>query len=215
MHWVDRGPEPEQLAHTRDQYTPRWIEYYGSGVGQKPSDSKWRNFADDLTETFHDLCAYCEEFSRGEVDHFRPKSRYPTLVYTWSNWLFACHDCNHAKGEKWPPRGYVDPCARSIDARPEQFFAFDMLTGEILPKEGLSRARRRKAQVTIDDMRLNEWHHLKGRRLWLEVFSAAVPDEPAELTAESEELCALCASRTTPYSSIARQWLSERGHRFD
>ena len=215
MHWVDRGPEPDRLARIRDQFTPRWVRFYGSGVGDKPSDSRWRDFSGDLADAFHGLCAYCEGPCRGEVDHFRPKSRYPDLVYSWSNWLFACHDCNHAKGEKWPPRGYVDPCAKSPRAHPEHFFNFDLLTGEILPKEGLSRARRRKAQSTIDDLRLNEWHHLRNRLWMLEVISALIPDDPAEMTAESEEWRADLSSRTTRYTSITRQWLSERGHRSD
>ena len=215
MHWVDRGPDPEGLERIQARYTPRWLRYYGSGDGEKPSDSRWREFSGDLADAFNGLCAYCEEICRGEVDHFRPKSRYPDLVYSWSNWLFACHDCNHAKLDKWPPRGYVDPCARSRGARPEHFFSFDILTGEILPKEGLSRARHRKAQGTIDDLRLNEWHHLRKRLLWLQLISAIIPGDPAEMTAESEEERAHLASRTTPHSSITRRWLSERGHRPD
>ena len=215
MHWVDRGPDPEGLERIQARYTPRWLRYYGSGDGEKPSDSRWREFSGDLADAFNGLCAYCEEICRGEVDHFRPKSRYPDLVYSWSNWLFACHDCNHAKLDKWPPRGYVDPCARSRGARPEHFFSFDILTGEILPTEGLSRARHRKAQGTIDDLRLNEWHHLRKRLLWLQLISAIIPGDPAEMTAESEEERAHLASRTTPHSSITRRWLSERGHRPD
>ena len=215
MHWVDRGPEPAGLAHIRARYTPRWSEYYGSGVGNKPRDDGWREFSDDLCRAFHGLCAYCEHLCRGEVDHFRPKSRFPDLVYDWSNWLFACHDCNHAKLDKWPPTGYVDPCSRSRSARLERFFTFDTLTGEMLPKEGLSRARRRKAQDTIDDLRLNAWHHLQKRRVWLRLFSEIIPGDPAELTVESEEQRAHYCSRSTPYSSIIRHWLTEQGHRCD
>ena len=215
MHWVDRGPEPERLARIQARYTPRWVRFYGSGIGKKPSDSGWREFSGDLADAFHGLCGYCEEVCRGEVDHFRPKSRFPDLVHSWSNWLFACHDCNHAKLNKWPPRGYVDPCARSRPARPERFFTFDTLTGEMLPRKGLSRERRRKAQTTIDDLRLNEWHHLRKRLEWLRLISAIIPDDPAEMTADSEELRIHYCSRPAPVSSITRQWLSERGHRAD
>ena len=77
----------------------------------------------------------------------------------------------------------------------------------------LSPAHRRKAQSTIDDLRLNEWHHLRKRLVWLRLVSAAILDETAEMTAESEEQRAHVASRTTPYSSITLWWLSERGHR--
>ena len=215
MHWVDRGPEPGRLEDIRARYTPRWVRFYGSGAGGKPSDTRWREFSDELADAFHGLCAYCEEPCRGEVDHFRPKSRFPALVYAWSNWLFACHDCNHAKLDKWPPAGYADPCARSRPAHPERFFTFDFLTGEILPKEGLSPARRRKAQDTIDDLRLNEWHHLRKRLVWLRLISEIIPGDPAEMTDESEEQRAHYCSRAAPYSSITRQWLSERGHRCD
>ena len=215
MHWVDRGPEPERLAEIQTRYTLRWVKYYRCDDGNKPSDSKWRVFSLDLADAFSGLCAYCENRCRGEVDHFRPKSRYPNLVYSWDNWLFACHDCNHAKRERWPPRGYVDPCARSRYARPERFFTFDVVTGEILPKEGLTPGRRRKAQTTIDDLRLNEWHHLKNRLEWLQLMSAIIPDEPAELTAAQEKLRAKYFSRLTPYSSVTRHWISKRGHRSD
>ena len=215
MHWVDRGPEPERLAGIQTRYTPRWVGYYRCDDGNKPSDSRWREFSQDLADAFGALCAYCEKRCRGEVDHFRPKNRYPNLVYSWDNWLFACHDCNHAKRERWPPWGYVDPCARSRPARPERFFTFDAVTGEILPKEGLTLGRRRKAQTMIDDLRLNEWHHLKNRLEWLQLMSAIIPENAAELTVEQEELRAHYSSRLTPYSSVTRHWLSKRGHRSD
>ena len=215
MHWVDRGPEPEQLADIQTRYTPRWVGYYRDDDGDKPRDSRWREFSQDLADAFSGLCAYCEKICRGEVDHFRPKSRYPHLVYSWENWLFACHDCNHAKRQRWPPRGYVDPCARSRPARPERFFTFDSETGEILPKEGLIPGRRRKAQMTIDDLRLNEWHHLKNRLVWLQLISACISNEPDELTAEQKKSRAYWSSRMTRYSSITRHWLSERGRRTD
>ena len=119
MHWVDRGPEPASLSQVRERYTPRWIAYYRDDVGARPTDSYWRDFHDDLSQVFFNLCAYCEEICRGEVDHFRPKSRFPEQVYQWSNWVLACHDCNLWKSDKWPTGGYVDPCAKTAAARPE------------------------------------------------------------------------------------------------
>ena len=212
MHWINRGPEPEKLRYIREQYTLRWVQYYRHGDGNSPNDVYWRDFYVILREMFHGLCAYCEKRARGEVEHFRPKSRYPELVYSWSNWLFACHDCNHAKGWKWPPGGYVNPCAKSRPARPEIFFGFDIETGEILPKTNLSAKRRRKAQNTIEELGLNEWHHLKNRVEWLHLVSAIIPDDPTDLEFNDREMRAHFVSRTTPYSSIIRTWLSERGH---
>ena len=187
MHWSDRGPEPDGLEQIRQQLAPQWVQYYRHGVGGLPRDTRWRDFKDALRDAFFGLCAYCESRARGEVDHFRPKSREPELVYSWSNWLFACHDCNHAKGDKWPAGGYVDPCARSKPARPEHFFSFDTWTGEVLPKADLSIRRRQKAQRTIDSLRLNEWHHLKNRLEWLRMVSVIFPEDSHNLTSDTEQ----------------------------
>ena len=213
MHWVDRGPEPIQLGPIRASYTLRWVQHYRQNIGNRPNDSYWQDFHEDLSNVFGGLCGYCEKRPRGTVDHFRPKSLYPEQVYFWSNWIFACNDCNQAKSNKWPVGGYIDPCAKSSPAHAERYFIFDTQTGEILPNEDLSPRRRRKAQRTIDDLKLNEQHHLKNRLEWLRLISGIIPDysesTATELVGELEHF----ASRSTKYSSITRALLSERGYR--
>ena len=212
MHWVDRGPEPGGLEEIRGSYTPRWIQFYLNEVGTKPTDSRWREFHVDLLTRFDGLCGYCECTCKGEVDHFRPKSRFPESVYEWSNWIFACHDCNQAKGDKWPIGGYVDPCSVSESSRPETYFTFDTKTGEALPMKDLDESRFDKAQRMIDDLRLNGRHHLKERLVWIWMVSCAIPDDPSEDTPDAELVRHELASRTTPWSSITRAWLVERGY---
>ena len=212
MHWVDRGPEPEGLGHIQARYTPRWVQYYTNGVGDKPTDSHWRRFHDDLNVVFGGLCAYCEETTKGEIDHFRPKSQFPHLVYSWSNWLFACHECNNAKISYWPADGYVDPCAISSLDRPERHFVFDTRTGFILPNQSLSPRLRNKAHNTIAQLRLNDAHHLKKRVGWLELFSAAIRNDPNGLTEEKRQILVRFASRSMELSSLVRTWLSEHGY---
>ena len=215
MHWVNRGPEPTGLAVIRTRYTPRWVAYYPGRGGVKPNDSRWRDFLGDLCRVFSGLCAYCEELDKGEIDHFRPKSQFPQLVYQWSNWVFACHNCNQSKQEKWPPIGYVDPCSNSIQERPENFFRFDTETGEILPMLKMSPDLRDKAQKTIDDLSLNASHHLRERLEWLVLVSGAISDDPQRQTTDETSQRARLASRTTRLSSITRAWLVERGYAAD
>ena len=210
MHWVDRGPEPPGLAAIRSRCTPRWVQYYCQSVGNKPTDSHWLRFLDDLKCVFRGHCAYCEETTKGEVDHFRPKSKYPDLVYTWSNWLLACHECNHAKLDTWPAAGYVDPCAISKSERPECHFVIDTQTGLISPHEALGSRRRRMAQETINAVRLNDPHHLKNRVEWLLLFSMAMPEDPNALTTCTTKRLVHFASREIPFSSIVRTWLFEQ-----
>ena len=211
MHWVDRGPEPPALATIQSDYTPRWIQYYCQGVGDKPTDSHWLRFHDDLNCVFRGLCAYCEEATKGEVDHFQPKSKFPRLVYSWSNWLLACHECNHAKLNTWPSVGFVDPCATAKSERPDCHFSFDTQTGLISPHESLSGLRRHRAQETIEALGLNDPHHLKKRVEWLLLFSKAMPEDPNALTPCDKNILFRFASRQMQFSSMVRAWLVERG----
>ena len=212
MHWIDRGNEPSGLKEIRRRYTPRWIVHYRNGVGSRPTDSRWRDFHDDLKQIFGGICGYCEEICKGEVDHLRPKTRFPQLVYEWSNWILACHDCNHAKGNKWPEGGYVDPCAVSESCRPETYFTFDTKTGEIIPLGNLEPKRFERAATMIDDLNLNSEHHLKNRLNWLRAVTRAILDDPDQETPDSEMARRYLESHSTPWSSLVRVWLVERGY---
>ena len=212
MHWVDRGPEPGYLAPIRAQYTDRWVRHYWSREGKVPNDSHWRQFLELLDQRFLGICAYCEEYCSGEVDHFRPKSKFPHLVYEWSNWLFACHDCNHAKSGKWPSVGYVDPCARICASHPERFFTFDLTTGEILPREDLTSGHRARAQNTIDDLKLNARHHLKSRTKTLTYIEGTIPTDPDDESLNIKAERQYLESRETELSSFSRAWLSKQGY---
>ena len=212
MHWVDRGTEPALLANIRAHYTPRWVQWYRHGVGSRPTDSHWRQFHPDLKRLFTGLCAYCEEATKGEVDHFRPKGRFPRLVYSWSNWLFACHECNQAKSGAWPAGGYVDPCSKSGLGGPDSYFLFDTGTGIISPSQALNHYHRLKVERTIDDLGLNGFHHLKKRIHSLVLFSALLQADPSVSLSSTKEILQRVASRGFECSSIVSAWLSEHGY---
>lgn len=211
MHTVRRGPEPQALGSVQRKYTPRWVKHYRDGLSTKPSDSKWRDFHENVSNAFSSNCGYCEELCNGEVDHFRPKSKFPELVYEWNNWVLVCHTCNWKKSNHWPPAGYVDPCTKSQRARPESYFDFDTKTGEILPKSGLTAARKRKANRMITDLGLNAFHHRKQRVLWLRLVSEALD---AVNSNDNYEMIELVASRETQLSSFSRAWLQQQGYSY-
>ena len=213
MHWVDRGPEPPGLDHVRETLTPGWVAHYRDQVGERPSDDRWRNFIDDLRSRFHCICGYCEEAAAlGGVDHFRPKSRFPEMVYSWSNWVFACSKCNSTKQDKWPACGYVDPCTCSCEDRPENFFDFDLDTGEIVAKFGLTKQQYRKAWQTIDDLGLNDTGHRNNRRARIREVRMflALLDETAE--PDIERFVEDLAHPHSELSSVTRAMLTEMGY---
>ena len=112
------------------------------------------------------------------LDHFRPISRFPHLAYEWSNWVFSCQRCNvDNKQDRWPTDGFVDPCDSDISERPEQYFTYDWLTGEVLPREDLSENARRKARDTIIALDLNRRDVLELRFDWVWQFFFDLFDE--------------------------------------
>lgn len=81
-------------------------------------------------------CAYCEAttnvVAHGDVEHYRPKSIYWWLAYTYDNYLFACQICNQVyKSDHFPIRGILlqEPniSATSTD------FDLDLLLSKLSP----------------------------------------------------------------------------------
>ena len=208
MHFVDRGIEPPQLQAIRQQYTPRWIAYYRNGVGPKPTDTRWRAFQPVLNTRFLDLCGYCEELCKGEVDHFRPKKSFPARVYQWNNWINACHVCNNQKGERWFRGGYVNPCDSRLDHHPERFFDFDTTTGEIVIRSNLSASRFNRALRTRERLKLNALYNLKKRVRYLKIVERALQANMPQ--ADKEQFIADITSRDAEFSSLVRKFLVEK-----
>ena len=188
MRWVNRGPEPAGVDGYARDFTQGWIDYFQNTIGERPTDSNWREFRPLLGIRTNDTCWYCERrcYANAEhggrtptVDHFRPISRFPELAYEWSNWIFSCQRCNgENKRDGWPATGYVDPCALDVSERPELYFDFDADTGEIAPKTDLAGAARDKAYNTIRDLGLNQLDVMFYRRIWTLKFISDVLELP-------------------------------------
>ena len=109
------------------------------------------------------------------IDHFRPRNLFPYLRFDWDNMIYACYRCNQNKAGKWPVSGdmmnrlltaanrprytpvseYVNP--NEVDGRrpAQQFFSFDVETGEMTPAEELDGVEWSIARRTIHDIDLN------------------------------------------------------------
>ncbi len=108
MIQLDLGVEPPELTEVRS----REVSRVGALVaaGRNATDVLGDRYAvvkDELRRRQHLKCAYCEaqeQAKRNDVEHFRPKSRYWWLAWTWDNLVFACRNCNQApfKLDKFP-----------------------------------------------------------------------------------------------------------------
>lgn len=72
----------------------------------------WKTAKTQLKKESFGKCAYCEAntdvVAHGDVEHYRPKSIYWWLAYTYDNYLFACQICNQTyKSDNFPIRGVV------------------------------------------------------------------------------------------------------------
>jgi len=63
---------------------------------------------DALKKIYRNKCAYCEtHFNRSyiKIEHYRPKSVYYALAYSWSNLLPICDICNTTKSNNFEVDG--------------------------------------------------------------------------------------------------------------
>lgn len=82
----------------------------GSVAGHDWKSNLWKKAKDQLFAETGDKCAYCEASTRrvayGDVEHYRPKSKYWWLAYCYDNYLVSCVICNQAfKSNKFPVHG--------------------------------------------------------------------------------------------------------------
>ncbi|MBJ8369107.1 hypothetical protein [Citrobacter cronae] len=110
---IIRGNEPDVLIANKVTWTQGLldeVEKY-QGYDNIPDDIKkkvtshYRNehIKNVLFSTSHDKCAFCECIpSEGgnyvQVEHFHPKSEYPSECFEWVNFLPCCGICNNNKG---------------------------------------------------------------------------------------------------------------------
>ncbi|MEZ5329022.1 MAG: hypothetical protein R3F19_28590 [Verrucomicrobiales bacterium] len=84
--------------------------------------SIWKKAKDQLLKETHDKCAYCEAptavVTYGDVEHYRPKSKYWWQAYCMSNYLVSCAICNQRfKKDKFPIDGqkWSSRCAMKFE----------------------------------------------------------------------------------------------------
>ena len=103
-----------------------------------------------LKDSSYDKCMYCESkishIDYGDVEHIKPKSKYPALEFEWENLGYSCTKCNRKyKNDNYDEQApYINP----YNEEPENFI---MSNGAILfPFQGNERG-----EITIVRLGLN------------------------------------------------------------
>jgi len=114
-----------------------------------------------LKNASFDKCMYCESkvthIDYGDVEHIKPKSKFPDLTYEWSNLGYACVKCNRSgKGDKYDD-DFIDP----YQENPENYL---LPYGSII----FAREGNKRGEITIDIVKLNRPELLEKRNDRLE-----------------------------------------------
>lgn len=126
----------------------------------------YRNFRSYIREDFCQCCAFCllhEIWARGrenfELDHFKPKSKFPELEHSYANIYYTCHACNHAKRDKWPSEELERMGYRFID------FCREDYSSNYRDDNGDWQPITYAAEYTIEKLRLNSPDLIATRRI--------------------------------------------------
>lgn len=84
--------------------------YEGKYIYKNLYDSRYKmsDIKEALKRGSHKKCVYCEKSVNDEnfpVEHYRPKSAYYWLAYSWDNLLLSCDKCNTKKSDSFEIAG--------------------------------------------------------------------------------------------------------------
>lgn len=125
-----------------------------SGGDYKHPDNKLA-----LKASTFDKCMYCESkithIDYGDIEHIKPKSKYPLLEFTWSNLGFACTICNRTyKKNKYDEN---TPLLNPYEEEPSDYI---ICNGAIL----FSKQGNERGELSIIDLGLNRVELIEKRQ---------------------------------------------------
>jgi uncharacterized protein (TIGR02646 family) len=118
---IQKGEAPPDLVRAGGEHAEELCKAYEANPGAYTSGVQKMVFRETIyqstipaLEACHNgKCCYCEPplDANSEVEHWRPKSKYYWLAYTWDNLLYCCGFCNKKKLQQFP---LADPDKRAM-----------------------------------------------------------------------------------------------------
>lgn len=101
-------------------------------------------------------CMYCLDSHGTDIEHFRPKARYPLQTFRWRNWLLCCTECGRLKGSQFPMAHGKPLLINPTDENPWTHLEFDPDTGNLTARFDLAANDwSRKGTETVSILHLD------------------------------------------------------------
>jgi len=158
MNEMIRNTSPTFLEDKKVEWTDKFV---------KSNNFWWHNFNDEILNELkiqtNNHCAFCDRCmspfgdASEEIEHFKPKSKFPEFAFEWTNLYAICTECNKIKNDRFD----------DLLLRPDvnylfvDFFWYNFLSGEIEIQNNINQASAKK---TLELYGLNR-KKLVNRRL--------------------------------------------------
>lgn len=162
MEKIERPGSPDWLKEKWQGWGDKWAVRYAAN---KKADFLWYQYKkkgyDDLLRELSAMtkhhCSFCDAYPLGSrleptIEHFKPKTKYPTEAYKWENLFLCCRLCQR-KGGAFDER-LLKP--DKDDYSFDKYFDIDWVTGELIPNRNACEDDRERARITINHYRLND-----------------------------------------------------------
>ncbi len=181
MHPFKRTAAPAWLEEKAEEWGRDWEREKNKGSKFRWRKNRKKGYEDlvgKLSEMTADHCAFCDNFSMSgdipcEVEHFRPKSTFPLLAFTWTNLYPCCGHCQRQKSNKFDER-LLQPDHETYSF--DDFFEIMWESGRIEPNRAKSLERQERARITIEIYGLNAKGRPTTRKRWLQRFPRLAGD---------------------------------------
>ncbi|MDP8229009.1 MAG: retron system putative HNH endonuclease [Candidatus Electryoneaceae bacterium] len=167
---VERSPMADILHREADG----WLIQLNNATTKKQkkqAQNKYRHkqVKDALVAMFSGKCAYCESriqhIAYGHIEHYRPKSIFPGLTFTWSNLLLACSKCNVIKGKRFPETNEGEPIINPCEDEPDDHLMFyfdpDAKLAMVYGKTSRGELTVELLELNRDDLRKHRSEYIK------------------------------------------------------
>lgn len=178
----NRTPIPNELNGSWVKWTRYYLRRRNNGQGtfywNKYPNAKGSPISKIIVRDlllccqFH--CSYCDKFplfkSDKTIDHFKPKSSFPLGAYQWTNLFPACDNCQTSKLNQFVSE-LLKPDEISYDFN--RYFMIDYTTFKLRANPVSIRFDRKRANITIAIMNLNDSAHITSRRHQFERYKTS------------------------------------------